>query len=45
MLVKKKPISAENKKITLSKSQILAQDFFPEWFGPKQIEGEILSMS
>ena len=33
----KKTISAEKKK-TFSKIQILAQDFFPEWFGPKQIE-------
>ena len=34
----KNPISAGKKKITFSKIQILAQNFFPEWFGPKQIE-------
>ena len=34
----KYPISAEKLKITFSKIQILPQIFFPEWFGPKQIE-------
>ena len=34
----KNPISAEKLKITFSKIQILPQNFFPEWFGPKQIE-------
>ena len=32
------PISAEKLKITFSKIQILPQNFFPEWFGPKQME-------
>ena len=35
----KNPISAEKLKITFAKIQILPQFFFPEWFGPKQIEG------
>ena len=34
----KNPISAEKLKITFSKIQFLAINFFPEWFGPKQIE-------
>ena len=34
----KNPISAEKLKITFAKTQILSQNFFPEWFGPKQIE-------
>ena len=34
----KNPISAEKKKITFSKIHILARNFFPQWFGPKQIE-------
>ena len=34
----KNPISAEKLKITFSKIKILPQNFFPEWFGPKQIE-------
>ena len=34
----KNPISAEKKKITFSKIQILDRNFIPEWFGPKQIE-------
>ena len=34
----KNPISAEKLKITFSKIQIVPQIFFPEWFGPKQIE-------
>ena len=31
-------ISAEKLKITSAKIQILPHIFFPEWFGPKQIE-------
>ena len=34
----KNPISAEKLKSTFAKIQILARNFFPEWFGPKQIE-------
>ena len=34
----KNPISAEKLKITFSKIQILPPNFFPEWFGPKQVE-------
>ena len=34
----KNPFSAEKLKITFAKIQILPQNFFPEWFGPKQIE-------
>ena len=34
----KNPISAEKLKITSTKIQILPHNFFPEWFGPKQIE-------
>ena len=34
----KNPISAEKFKITFAKIQILPRNFFPEWFGPKQIE-------
>ena len=34
----KNPISAKKKKITFSKIQIWPRNFFPEWFGTKQIE-------
>ena len=34
----KNPISAENLKITFATIQILPRNFFPEWFGQKQIE-------
>ena len=34
----KNPISLEKLKITFSKVEILPHIFFPEWFGPKQIE-------
>ena len=34
----KNPISAEKLKSTFAKIQIFAPNFFPEWFGPKQIE-------
>ena len=34
----KNPISEEKLKITFAKIQILPQNFFPEWFGPKQME-------
>ena len=34
----KNQISAEKLKITFSKIQILPYNFFPEWFGQKQIE-------
>ena len=34
----KNPNSAEKLKITFSKIQIFPEIFFPEWFGPKQIE-------
>ena len=34
----KNPISAEKRKITFSKIQVLPRNFFPKWFGPKQIE-------
>ena len=34
----KNPISAEKLKITFSNIQLLPQNFFPDWFGPKQIE-------
>ena len=34
----KNPILAEKLKITFAKIQILPRNFFPEWFGPKQIE-------
>ena len=33
----KNPILAEKKKITFSKVQFLHRNFFPEWFGPKQV--------
>ena len=36
----KNPISAEKLKITFAKIQILPQNFFHEWFGPKQIEAK-----
>ena len=32
------PILAEKLKTTLAKIQVLPQNFFPEWFGLKQIE-------
>ena len=32
------PISAEKLKITFATIQILPPIFFPEWFGPKQVE-------
>ena len=38
MIVRKNPISAEKLKITFVKIQIWPKIFFPEWFGPKQIE-------
>ena len=34
----KNPILAEKLKIAFAKIQILPQNFFPEWFDPKQIE-------
>jgi hypothetical protein len=34
----KNPISAGKLKITFAKIKILPRNFFPEWFGPKQIE-------
>ena len=36
----KNPISAEILKVTFSKIQIFPQDFFPVWFGPKQVEAK-----
>ena len=38
MLVQKKKNSEEKLKITPAQIQILPHIFFPEWFGPKEIE-------
>ena len=38
MLVRKTQFQRRQLKITSTKIQILPQHFFPEWFGPKQIE-------
>ena len=37
-VIPKNQISAEKLKITFAKIQFLPTNFFPEWFGPKQIE-------